>query len=169
MFCRQRINTRQFYPPRLPDKPQVNTYTDPDPFTPTSCTNPDPINKSTSTQRVRHHQVTASQRQRAEETVDIMETWADGAHRQDKAEEEWDALRCDVQNPNLHDFQKLLEKEVTLALKHLHPHHRTLTPSPFIHSGTRRHCKRSMRNCSDPLVRCAKHLERIRSQVVREF
>ena len=57
-------------------------------------------------------QVTASQRQRAEETVDILESWADGAGRLDKVEEEWDDLREAVENPNLRDFKILLEKEV---------------------------------------------------------
>ena len=42
-----------------------------------------------------------------------METWADGANRQDKQDEEWDALRAEVENPNLRDFAKLLEKEVS--------------------------------------------------------
>ena len=44
---------------------------------------------SRSTQRIRSKQVTAMQRQRAEETLDIMETWAAGANREDKADEEW--------------------------------------------------------------------------------
>ena len=101
-------------------------------------TNPCPINKPTSTQRVWHKQVTASQRQRAEETIDIMETWADGANRRDKLEEDWDGLRAEVENPNLRDFQKLLEKEVTPQTHlhlHIHPHLNHTSPSP-IHTHT---------------------------------
>lgn len=95
---------------------------------------------------MRHKQITASQRQRAEETVDIMETWADGANRQDKAEDDWVSLRAEVENPNLREFEKLLEKEVTLKLSHcshnLTHSHVNLSFTPD--SGTRRHCQRSM-------------------------
>ena len=38
--------------------------------------------------------------------------WADGANRVDKMDEDWDSLRAEVENPNLRDFEKLLEKEV---------------------------------------------------------
>ena len=94
---------------------------------------------------MRHKQITASQRQRAEETVDIMETWADGAKRQDKAEEDWVALRAEVENPNLREFKTLLEKEVTLTRtltlqSQPRSHTRTLTFHSLIDSGTRRHC-----------------------------
>ena len=74
---------------------------------------------------MRHKQVTASQRQRAEETIDIMETWADGANRRDKLDEGWSALRAEVENPNLRDFEKLLAKEVGYR----HPHTLTVTSS----------------------------------------
>ena len=65
---------------------------------------------SRSTQRVKDKQITAGQRQRAQETVDIQETWADGAGRIDKEEEEWSRLREDVANPNLHDFKLRMQK-----------------------------------------------------------
>ena len=39
-----------------------------------------------------------------------METWADDAGRLDKAEEEWETMRAEVENPNLRDFDKLLER-----------------------------------------------------------
>lgn len=46
--------------------------------------------------------------------MDILESWADGAGRLDKADEEWHALHAAVENPNLRDFKQLLEKEVTV-------------------------------------------------------
>ena len=81
---------------------------------------------------MRQKQITASQRQRAEETIDIMETWADGANRRDKSEEDWDALRAEVENPNLRDFEKLLEKEVAPT----HPYTFTATHTSPSHTHT---------------------------------
>ena len=45
--------------------------------------------KNKQSQKVRDKQVTESQRQRAEETVDIYESWSLGAGREDKDDEEW--------------------------------------------------------------------------------
>ena len=54
-----------------------------------------------------------------------METWADGANRADKADEDWHVLRADVDNPNLRDFEKLLETEVGSLFIYLYAYSHT--------------------------------------------